>query len=91
MSFKAKISNSKDYNYTTSPHIYSYKYSWINHFIHFMLNAFMKKTMFPFISIGLFIIVTVLNAIQYSNNKTYLQDKIKKLVSADKDSTSPNN
>ena len=91
MSFKPKISNSKDYNYNTSPHIYSYKYSWINHFIHFILNAFMKKSMFPFISIGLFIVVIVLNTIQYNNNSTYLQDKVKKSVSTDKDSSSPQN
>ena len=91
MSFKAKISNSKDYNYTTSPHIYSYKYSWINHFVHFMLNAFMKKSMFPFIAIILYIMVIVLNTIQYNNHKTYLQDKIINSASTDKDSTSPQN
>ena len=92
MSIKNITNNSKEYNYNKSPHIYSYKYSWINHFIHFLLNAFMKKSMFPFISIGLYIIVIVLNTIQYNNNNPkYLQDQIKHTVSTDKDSTSPQN
>jgi hypothetical protein len=91
MSFKSKISNSKDYNYGNSPHIYSYKYNWINHFIHFLLNAFMKKSMFPFISISLYIIVIILNTIQYNNSSTYLQDKVKNTASTYKDSTSPQN
>jgi len=90
MSFKANIANSKDYNYNKSPHIYSYKYSFINNFIHFILNAFIRKSIFPFISIGLFILVIILNSIQY-NNSTYLQDKIENSISKDEDSTSPQN
>lgn len=46
--------------------------------------------MFPFIAIGLFIVVIILNSIQY-NNSTYLQDQIKNSISQDEDSTSPQN
>ena len=91
MSIKYITNNSKDYKYNKSPHIYSYKYSWINHLIHFILDAFVKSSKFPFISIGLYIIVIYLNTVQYNNNSTYLQDKVKETVSTDKHKSSPQN
>ena len=91
MSYKYKINNSPDYNLNKSAQIFSYNYYFINHFINFIINTFVKSTNLPFISIGLYIIVIVLNSIQYSNHKTYLQDKIKNSVSTAPDSTSPQN
>jgi hypothetical protein len=57
-----------------------------------MSNTFIKKTKLPFISIGLFIILIVLNSIQYAaNDRNYIQDLIKNSVSDAPDSTSPQN
>jgi hypothetical protein len=56
-----------------------------------MSNAFVKKTKLPFISISLFIIVIVLNSIQYNNDENYLQNQIKNTTSSAPDSTSPQN
>jgi hypothetical protein len=39
-------------------------------------RTFIKKTNYPIISILLFIIVVILNSIQYANNNHYLQSKI---------------
>ena len=50
----------------------------INNLSYFFNRTFVKKTNYPFISIILFIIVVVLNSIQYANNKDYLKDKVKK-------------
>ena len=91
MSFRSKISNSQDFNYNKSPHIYSYKYNWINNLVHFLLNTFVKSTKLPFISILLFILVITLNSIQYNNNDTYLQTQVRKSISTLPDSTSFNN
>ena len=44
----------------------------------FVSNSFIKETKYPFISVLLFIIVLILNIIQYTkNDKTYLQSLIK--------------
>ena len=87
MSFK--ISNSEEYKYNKSAHIYSYKYGWINKIIHFFLNTFAKETKLPFIAIFLFILVVVLSSIQYSkNDKNYLQSKVMLSISTKPDSVS---
>jgi hypothetical protein len=89
MSFKSNINNSYNSNINKTTVIYSYKYYSVNHFINFMSNTFVKKTKLPFISIGLFIIVIVLNSIQYvANDRNYLQDLIKNSVSDAPDTTS---
>lgn len=80
MSYKSKISNSIDYSYNKSYHLYSYKYGWINSIIHFFLKAFIKSTKIPFVSVSLFFIVIILNIIQKSNNNQYLQTEIKDYV-----------
>jgi hypothetical protein len=91
MSFRSKISNSQDYNYNKSPHIYSYKHGWINTIVHFFLNTFIKSTKLPFISISLFIVVIILNTIQYNNDNKYLQTQVEKSISYETGSTSFNN
>ena len=92
MSFKSNINNSYNSNITKSAVIYSYKYYSVNHFINFMSNTFVKKTKLPFISIGLFIILIVLNSIQYAaNDRKYLQDLLKNSISDAPDTTSPQN
>jgi hypothetical protein len=91
MSFKSNINNSYNSNINKTAKIYSYKYYSVNHFINFMSNAFIKSSKLPFISISLFIIVIVLNSIQYANDKNYLQNQIKNSTSSAPDSTSPQN
>ena len=39
-------------------------------------KTFVKETGYPIISIILFILVIILNSIQYSNNDEFLQNKI---------------
>ena len=56
-------------------------YPLLNTIVYFTKKTFVKKTSYPFIAIILFILVVVLNSIQYSNNdsnndKYYLQSKI---------------
>ena len=52
-------------------------YPLLNNIVYFTKKAFVKKTSYPFITIILFIIVIILNSIQYANNdKQYLQNKI---------------
>lgn len=52
-------------------------YPLLNNIVYFTKKAFVKKTSYPFITIILFIIVIILNSIQYDNNdKKYLQNKI---------------
>jgi len=87
MSFK-RISISQGYKYNESAHIYSYKYGWINKIVHFFLDTFVKETKLPFIAIFLFILVIVLNSVQYYNNDKYLQTQIKDTISKEPDSTS---
>lgn len=48
----------------------------LNNIFLFIKNAFIKKTNKPIISILLFIVVVVLNSLQYANNDTYLQNKV---------------
>jgi hypothetical protein len=53
-------------------------YPILNTILYFINKSFIKKTKYPIISIILFIIVIVLNSIQYhTNDKKYLQNKIK--------------
>ena len=51
-------------------------YPILNKIMYFINKNFVKKTKYPIISIILFIIAVVLNSIQYSNNRNYLQNKI---------------
>jgi hypothetical protein len=58
-------------------------YPLLNNIVFFTKKIFIKKTSYPIISIILFIVVLILNIIQYSNNdsnsnndKNYLQSKI---------------
>ena len=53
-------------------------YPLLNNIVYFTKRTFVKEKSYPFIAIILFIIVIVLNSIQYSkNDKNYLQNKIK--------------
>jgi hypothetical protein len=51
-------------------------YPLLQNSVYFFNRTFIKKTHYPIISIIIFIIVIVLNSIQYANNKYYLQDKL---------------
>ena len=52
-------------------------YPLLNNIVYFTKRTFVKETSYPIISIILFIIVIILNSIQYSkNDKNYLQNKI---------------
>jgi hypothetical protein len=52
-------------------------YPLLNNIVYFTKRTFVKETSYPIISIILFIIVIILNSIQYSkNDKNYLQSKI---------------
>ena len=52
-------------------------YPTLNNFSYFFNRTFVKKTKYPIISICLFIIVVVLNSIQYSkDDKKYLQKQV---------------
>jgi hypothetical protein len=51
-------------------------YPLLQNTVYLFNSTFVKKTHYPIISICLFIIVIVLNSIQYANNENYLQDKI---------------
>jgi len=52
-------------------------YPLLNNIVYFTKRTFVKETSYPIISIILFIIVIILNSIQYSKNDTqYLQNKI---------------
>lgn len=56
----------------------------LNNIVSFIKSTFVKEIRYPIISIILFIIVIILNSIQYSNNDTtYLQNKIKDSISTD--------
>ena len=51
-------------------------YPFLNNIVYLFTRTFVKKTIYPIISISLFIITIVLNSIQYANNGNYLQNKI---------------
>ena len=51
-------------------------YPLLNNIVYFTKRTFVKETSYPIISIILFIIVIILNSIQYSKNDEYLQNKI---------------
>jgi hypothetical protein len=66
-------------------------YPFLNNIVYFTKRTFVKKTSYPIISILLFILVIILNSIQYSNNDEYLQNKIKESISTDKNKLSLQN
>ena len=52
-------------------------YPFLTNLHYFFNSTFVKKTNYPIISIVLFLIIIILNSIQYyKNNKNYLQNKI---------------
>ena len=51
-------------------------YPFLNNIVYLFTRTFVKKTIYPIISISLFIITVVLNSIQYANDGNYLQNKI---------------
>jgi len=51
-------------------------YPFLNNIIYFTKRTFVKETSYPIISIILFILVIILNSIQYSKNDEFLQSKI---------------
>ena len=51
-------------------------YPLLNNIVYFTKRTFVKETSYPIISIILFIIVIILNSIQYSKNDEFLQNKI---------------
>jgi len=66
-------------------------YPFLNNIIYFTKRTFVKETSYPIISILLFILVIILNSIQYSKNNEYLQNKIKDSISTDKNKLSLQN
>ena len=67
-------------------------YPWLKNIVSLTKKTFVKETGYPIISILLFILVIILNNIQYSNNnKNYLKNKIKESISADKNKLSLQN
>ena len=65
-----------------------YKKNWKNSLIDFISKTFIIKNKVPFISIILFIIVIILNSIQYSQNDKYLQNQVENSISNSPDSAS---
>jgi hypothetical protein len=66
-------------------------YKLLNNIFSFTKKTFVKETRYPIISIILFILVIILNSIQYSKNENYLQNKITQSISTDKDKLSLQN
>ena len=66
-------------------------YPLLNNIVYFTKRTFVKETSYPIISIILFIIVIILNSIQYSKNDEFLQNKIKESISTDKNKLSLQN
>ena len=66
-------------------------YKLLNNIFSFTKKTFVKETRYPIISIILFILVIILNSIQYSKNENYLQNKIKQSISTGKDKLSLQN
>jgi hypothetical protein len=66
-------------------------YKLLNNIFLFTKKTFVKETRYPIISIILFILVIILNSIQYSKNEKYLQNKITQSISTDKDKLSLQN
>ena len=61
-------------------------YPFLHNIVYFVKNTFVKKTKYPIISIILFIIVIILNSIQYNkNDKNYLQNQIIVHIKTDTD------
>jgi hypothetical protein len=64
----------------------------IANIVSFIKRTFVKETSYPIISILLFILVIIVNSIQYSNNdKNYIQYNIQRSISTDKNNLSLQN